>query len=1261
MKILRISLRNIASLAGEHTVDFTKPPLVNAGLFSISGPMGAGKSTLLDALCLALYDATPRLEVVQGNEAVDDKGKAVQLKDVRNLLRRGCGEGYAEAAFVGLDGLAYTARWVVRRARNGAGGSLQKSEHILFKGNIEPGSTGEVAAGGTATDVRKFIVGKVGLTFEQFRRAVLLAQGDFATFLKSKDTERAEILQALTGTERFEQISKAVFQRNKMEEAKVAELKHKLGAAMPLSEEERAAAEEELLRAVAVKEELQRQLEERKKQEEWFLMEAGRKKEWEEALAKVREGLEQEALEKTRAKELQWIVNASVEARPKRSEEQGAKSALESATDRMVELRREEGFFLGKLKGAREMFAASSHALDQVVKRQRDAAEDLAKARLLDGELIPLEAAAALADKEHAGALGVFSKAEQELTLLHAELAKLKDSKQALQQRLSKAGRFEVFAPDVDVWLERFKTEAKSRAKKNELHVQLGKASREVAKTAQQLQEKSATLPALRAAAKVAETAMQEARVKVESFPVENIMSARRNAIASQVALQELKTHLDTQKHLHEEREKSELSLKKLEVEIEAEVLKKADLCDVQIPAARHALERAQESLHLAEAAVSEHAGLLRAALISGGACPVCGSLEHPNADGGNSPEKAVLAALKGDVRSKDALLRKRQADLSGVDVLLQEHERQAAELRLGLQSLEGQLKTSEAYKPMEAEAMEVWKKRGEQQRLDLERRQAAVSEALKALDQKDEERLAAEKALKAGQVDFEKRRDVLLKAETAETDARNQSENAGANCERIRNEMTALEGEHGVAFGVISPVLLALKAQAGTRSKEAVAFEEYDYENDPEDYVDWYEAQCREWNTVKGLLDEECRREASRLEQLEPSKNNRNESYKALLAREEEQKNARGYFGGKKAARAALLGGRSVREFEKAIAGEFEEASKAAEDAGKKQAEVESGLGTLRGLLEEHQKQVETLEAKLRAATAAMDNWLQGFHEREGRETNRTAVDEWLSRDAQWMEREQRKLDATAARLASARGQEETTRKQYDAHLQTKTTQDGHETVKAEILRLNEEAKAAGEVADATRAVVVNDQERNRQTGELRKNLQTQEALWLPWQKLNVLIGSADGTKFRNIAQQWTLEILLKHANAQLKMLSGRYRLERLRESLNLMVEDLAMDGQQRSVHSLSGGESFLVSLGLALGLASLTSSRLRIESLFIDEGFGSLDAETLRVALNALSHLESQGRKVGVISHVSEMVDVIPVQVRVVRGAGGASKIVV
>ena len=144
-------------------------------------------------------------------------------------------------------------------------------------------------------------------------------------------------------------------------------------------------------------------------------------------------------------------------------------------------------------------------------------------------------------------------------------------------------------------------------------------------------------------------------------------------------------------------------------------------------------------------------------------------------------------------------------------------------------------------------------------------------------------------------------------------------------------------------------------------------------------------------------------------------------------------------------------------------------------------------------------------------------------------------------------------------------------------------------------------------------------------------------------------------------IAQRRTLDVLLRYANHQLIQLAARYRLERLPESLNLVVIDELMGDEERSVLSLSGGESFLVSLALALGLASLTSSRLRIESLFIDEGFGSLDPETLNTAMTALMHLEAQGRKVGVISHVSEMTDAIPVQIRVQRRCAGVSTLVV
>lgn len=158
-------------------------------------------------------------------------------------------------------------------------------------------------------------------------------------------------------------------------------------------------------------------------------------------------------------------------------------------------------------------------------------------------------------------------------------------------------------------------------------------------------------------------------------------------------------------------------------------------------------------------------------------------------------------------------------------------------------------------------------------------------------------------------------------------------------------------------------------------------------------------------------------------------------------------------------------------------------------------------------------------------------------------------------------------------------------------------------------------------------------------------------------WAKLNELAGSADGAKFRRIAQRYTLDILLNYANVQLRELTRRYRLERVPETLALQVIDRDMCDEVRTVHSLSGGESFLVSLALALGLSSLSSNRMRVESLFIDEGFGSLDAETLRVAMDALESLRTQGRKIGVISHVQEMTERIPVRICVNRAGNGRS----
>ena len=167
---------------------------------------------------------------------------------------------------------------------------------------------------------------------------------------------------------------------------------------------------------------------------------------------------------------------------------------------------------------------------------------------------------------------------------------------------------------------------------------------------------------------------------------------------------------------------------------------------------------------------------------------------------------------------------------------------------------------------------------------------------------------------------------------------------------------------------------------------------------------------------------------------------------------------------------------------------------------------------------------------------------------------------------------------------------------------------------------------------------------------------METQQNRWQQWESLNELIGSSVGAKFRVFAQSLTLEDLLAHSNQHLEDFARRYHLQRVPGSdLELQIIDRDMADDVHSIHSLSGGESFLISLALALGLASLSSNRTQVESLFIDERFGSLDPETLDIAIASLDTLQALGRKVGVISHVPILVERIGAKVVVEKQGGG------
>ena len=220
--------------------------------------------------------------------------------------------------------------------------------------------------------------------------------------------------------------------------------------------------------------------------------------------------------------------------------------------------------------------------------------------------------------------------------------------------------------------------------------------------------------------------------------------------------------------------------------------------------------------------------------------------------------------------------------------------------------------------------------------------------------------------------------------------------------------------------------------------------------------------------------------------------------------------------------------------------------------------------------------------------------------------------------------------------------------------------TLEGEEAEKFKHKQDELDGKKEALVAEQTRRsgrITTDDENRRRKAEQERATSEARDLLAV-WQRLRDLIGTADGSKFRKYAQSITLDILLRHANRHLSKLNDRYRIGR-RESaaLDLEIEDFYQAQAKRPMSSLSGGESFLVSLALALGLSDLAGRNVRIQSLFIDEGFGSLDPEALEIAIAALEGLRQEEKTIGVISHVEVLKERIGTQVVVEKQAGGIS----
>ena len=1246
MKILKISGKNLASLAGEFCVDFESEPLASSGLFAISGPTGAGKSTLLDALCLALYDATPRLGKRGGALLPDASGDAVAALDPRTLLRRGAAEAWAEVDFVGNDGQRYRARWSVRRSYGKASGALQAAKMSLHR------LPELIALGGTKTEVAAEIVQRIGLTFEQFTRAVLLAQNEFSAFLKTDENERGELLETLTGSTVYSEISMRAWERYRAEQARTQALTAQLAHQAPLPAEERAALDTERAGADLALEALDARKNALEHELRWH-QEADKLRrneaQAEDALAAARAEAELAGERRRRLATLDAVQPARpllaevarVDAELKQTEAALAKAQAGAAA--ALEAQRE---------AAREVDAAHVR-LEAAEGALAEATPRLDQAKALDAALDALTPAQALA----ASALGTARAEADQARAAHqaraADLESTRRTHQAAAAWLAAHARLETLATQWPRW-DKLLLQAE------------GAAKGEAAATASLDQARQALDQAS------ARDAHAAGALAAAAERVRNLESGRQQAIAALAgfdtdALRAQRQALDLQRERLAAADKAWTALAaararlddctRQAAEREAALVasqRALDQAAADAPALAAAAAQAERSLKTAELACADSVEALRASLVDGQACPVCGSIDHPYSHQ-DARLQAMLAGLReqvdacrAQVQANQAAQAARRAELAALGAQLTALARERDTLERGVATLAEAWDADPLAPQAPAAAL-----RAEWFAAELR----SVKTAAAALDEREQAARQAAAARDAAQ-----QRCDQVQAEHALL--QEQAQAARATLAALEADLRDLAARRDGACANLETVLADLDPVLAQACNDAWR---QAWQRDPGAWRGARAAEAAQWNeqaalrtrcdAAIGTLEAELAGAAARASQAERIA----AQAQAEFARIDADIQAR------RRERAALLDGRPVREVERALAASLagaREALTARQGAAAQAAQLETRERTACAQLGER---IEALESAGNAAAAALSEWLDEYGRNRG-ELDPVAdageLAQLLGVGSAWLAQERAALNALEAQAASAATVLAERRAQRELHREKAPAEArAAEEVAAAFDALVAERGAAHERATALRLRVAQDEARREQAQAVLAEIERQQAVEQRWARLSELIGSSDGKKFRNYAQQFTLDVLLGYANAHLSQLARRYRLERVAHagapSLALMVRDQDMGGEVRSVNSLSGGESFLVSLALALGLASLSSNRVRVESLFIDEGFGSLDSETLGVAMDALDALQSLGRKVGVISHVQEMTERIATKV-LVRPAGGGSSAV-
>ena len=1127
MKLQKLTIHNIASIE-DAVIDFEAQPLADSEVFLITGKTGSGKSTILDAICLALFANTPRLKSTQMEGNTKDEEKDITIKDPRQLMRRNTGEASVTLTFMGSNGVHYEATWEVARARKKATGNLQNKTWQLK--NLDQNYTIAKDA-----EIVAEIKTAIGLDFNQFCRTTLLAQGEFTRFLNSKDSEKAEILEKITGVDIYSKLGKKVYELTGDKEKDWKDAKRLVEGTTTLSDEEVA---------------------EKNRQIEGF--------ETQYKAVKM-------ANDKDKGK-LEWIkadTLLAVELDKATVEHQQALAAVESPDFKAKEL---------LVKQWNDSIEARNwlEAMNKAEKDKSDQQRKLSSLRL-----------------DYLSVLGGFAYAENEISKTKSEIESVEILLEAEKDKASVYGN----AQTITGYLSAI-DDGRTKIEDNQRVVNEGNKD---------LTEK--LQPALQKAQDDANAAQadfdkRDAEIKAQEEAVEALQlgDLRNQREKAKNLLQNITTtieRIDLYKQEKKRREETNKALEKTLAELERKKEKAAQL-ELLIRDARVKMDTCKEMLDKQTDTIHDYTKFLRQKLHVGDTCPVC--MQEIKKE---LPHEDELAKLVGGLQ--EAFTNAENAYQN----LLNEKNKQDAEIKAAISSYQSAKDAFEKDTSLETAKRKVvdgCKLCG------IEKIEETTPDKLDSL-QKQTEKEVTELNKKISEGDNK--------------DAANREQRKVL--ETMRKSLDTLKGAEQMALqavNVCKSKIATAEELVKTKMEEVSAAEA----NAAKYITGQWDCDWRE--NPKEFSDELKRKE---------------EAYQINIQRKQTLENQLSKLtdDGTKVKEVIMDIRQLMPEWE-----DLEAVNIALlPDILRKANGVKSGTST--ALV-----QLEKAETEFMVNSQKLEAFLVGHAE-----ISKERLVELGGYAQQSVNDLNLSLNTKKNNVLTKKTLLDDILRRQNVHRQEKPNLKEEETVETLETHIKDIDSMLDEILSKKSAVsqeLRSDEEKKGLLGQLIEDANSKNAEYQKWSRLNQLIGDATGSKFRKIAQSYVLDSLIHSANSYMKTLTDRYTLKVAPGTFVISIEDAYQGYVSRAASTISGGESFLVSLSLALALSDI-GQQLAVDTLFIDEGFGTLSGEPLQNAINTLRSLHTKsGRHVGIISHVEELQERIPVQIQVIQeGNNSSSKV--